>query len=122
MKDPVRRIIAYLALRLTSADGITSVRDHTASKVFRFEIDIAPTKTKISVHDHEEKVKITGVGGSGLYTLTNENSGKKISLKLKEGLVDGFDFESVKPYKGTIDGKSVFIEDAENGQDFVYSA
>ncbi len=122
MKDCTRRVVAYLALRLTSASTITSVRDHTASKVFHFEAEIAPTKTKMSVLDREEKVKISGLGGGGLYTLTNESSGKKLSLKLKEGLIDGFDFESVKPYKGTISGQSVSIEDAEHGTGFTYSA
>ena len=122
MKDHVRRTVAYLVLRLTSANGIASVHDHTASKVFRFEADIAPTKTKVSVVDQADNLKISGVGGGGLYTLTNESSGKKISLKLKEGAIDGFDFESTKPYKGTVNGQSVSIADAEHGKDFMYSA
>ncbi len=121
MKDHVRRSIAYIIFRLSSDHAVTSVHDHSVSKAFRFDADVAPTKTKISFAEPETGGKVSGLGGAGIFTITDEASGKKVSLKLKPGVFDGFDYSCNKPFSGTCDGKLVSIRDGEHNKDFQYS-
>ena len=121
MKDHTRRAIAYVVLRLTCEKPFPVLQDHAVSKSFRFDADIAPAKTKISVFDRTQKCHLKGAGGEGLYTLTPGGSGKPISLKLREGQFDGFDYDSGKPYRGTVNEKSVSLHDTEQAKDFQYS-
>ena len=120
MKDHVRRSIAYIIFRLNS-DSVLSVHDHSVSKAFRFDAEVAPTKTKIAFVEPETGGKISGLGGAGIFTITDEASSKKVSLKLKPGVFDGFDYASNKPFSGSYDSKLVSIRDGENGKDFQYS-
>jgi hypothetical protein len=121
MKDHTRRAVAYIVLRLISGNPLPGIHDHAASKGFRFDGDIPPTKTKISVFDHTQKCHLKGAGGGGFYTLTHEGTGKPISLKIKDQQFDGFDYDSGKPYSGKVTGRSVSIHDAEHEKDFQYS-
>jgi len=121
MKDHVRRAVAYIVLRLSSDNGVASVHDHSVSKAFRYDAEVAVAKTKITFVEPETGGKISGLGGAGIFTVTDEASGKKVSLKLKPDTFDGFDYGSVKPFFGTCDGKLVSIRDSEHGKDFQYS-
>ncbi len=120
MKDHTRRAVAYIVLRLTSERPFPAIQEQGTRKGFRFDSEIAPAKTKISVFDHAQQCRITGTGGEGFYTLMHQGTGKPISLKIKEGQFDGFDYDSGKPYSGTVTDKTVSLHDAERSQDFHY--
>jgi len=122
MKDPTRRLLAYIVLRLASAQPFFALQDHAAARVFHIDADIPPTKTRIAVLDRGLGCLLKGVGGGGFYTLTNGEAGKPISLKLKESQFEGFDYSSGKPYNGTVAGNSITIHDAETAKEFRYTA
>jgi hypothetical protein len=122
MKDQTRRALAYVVLRLTAAKPFSGVRDQAAAKSFHFDAEIPPTKTKILARERGQGCCLKGAGGGGFYTLTNESTGKPLSLKLKENQFEGFDYDSGKPYHGTVTGNSVSIHDAEVAKEFQYGA
>jgi len=122
MTDSTRRLLAYVILRLTSARSFSTLQDQTAAKAFLFEADLPATKTRISVLNRELRVTLKGAGGGGFYTLTDSETGKPLSLKMKEGQFEGFDYGSGKPYSGTLTGNSVLIYDTEVTKEFRYVA
>jgi hypothetical protein len=122
MKDSVRRLLAYVVLRLTATQPFSTLQDQTAAKSFLFEADIPPTKTRIAVRDCELGCFLKGAGGGGFYTLTSDETGKPLSLKIKASQFEGFDYGCGKSYNGTVMGKSIAIHDAEVAKEFYYTA
>lgn len=119
MKTHVRRMVAFVAGRLVSGKTPSGVFDQSAGKQFVFTGEFSPTR--MSVRDHEQNFNATGMGGSGLYTLTHPDNGKPITLKLNGNSFDGFDYASAKRYRGSVNGNHVSIHDDQAGEQFDFT-
>lgn len=119
MQTHIRRVVAFVAGRLVSGNPVVGVFDQAEGKQFSFSGEFNPTK--LTVRDHEQGCEVTGLGGSGMFTLSHPHNGKPITLKLKGNTFDGFDYGSAKRYRGSVNGNHVSIHDDQIGQQFDFT-
>ncbi len=118
MKDYTRRVVAYIVGRLITGKEIFAIFDYSASKKFGFEGKV--TLSTVSVYDPEQKCAISGSEKGGLYILHRDDE-KYLDLTVKEDKFQGYDYESHKPFSGTMRGNLVSISDPEYSRFFDYS-
>lgn len=119
MKTHIRRMVAFVAARLVSGKSASGVYDQSAAKQFAFSGEFNPTKFK--VRDHEQGCDASGLGGSGLFTLTHPDNGLPITLKVNGSTFEGFDYACAKRYHGSVNGNHVSLHDDQAGQQFDFT-
>ncbi len=113
-----RRAVAFVAWRLITGHSSTSIYDHAKARRVRFSGTVS--LTRIAIRD-QDGCEITGSGGSGMYTLTQGQGGKPITLKIDGLRFEGFDYGASRRYQGTIERETLRIREARGDCEFSYS-
>lgn len=119
MKVHMRRVVAFVVGRVVSGKQSNGVFDQAAGKQFNFTGEFAATR--LTLRDHNEGCEFKGLGGSGLFTLSHPNNGKPITLKVNGNNFEGFDYDSAKRYRGSVEGNRVSLHDDQVGQQFEFT-
>lgn len=115
MHPNTRACVAFVAAKLISGGGSSSVYDYSQSK--HVSIGGSVTRSGVSIYDYERRCHFGG-SPSSLYDYGRR---AHISLNINGRQFTGYDYGDGHHFSGTVNGNSVSIYDYGKSSHFSYS-
>ena len=115
MEHHSRRVVAYVAGRVSSGSSSSSVYDYSASNYF--SVGGTATAERVAIYDYSIGCHISG----NLPSLYHYGDGGHMSLKMDGNRFTGYDYHTGSHFSGTVSGRSVSVYDYEHSTYFNYS-
>jgi hypothetical protein len=111
MNPLTRACIAYIAGRLVSEEGSSSIYDH--SQKVRISFDGIVTPANVDVCDETKKCCFSGSGHDSRFYLCDRSGLYHVDLKIVDNTFEGYDYSASCDFIGKVNGTSISIRECD---------